>query len=90
MIYVKFYAVNDTQAIEAATAYVDEIGITHVAVVTDTGQVFSTSAEIYKGGIIFESDSWNNPKLGKVVAWVLSECPTVVADDGREYEAAQN
>ena len=78
MMYVKFYKVNDTQALEAATAYADETGLIHVAVVTDTGHVFSTSAQLYKGEIIFESDSWSNPKLGKVVAWVLSECPPLI------------
>ena len=84
MPYIKFNDVNDAQAYENACAYADEIGLLPVVVMTDTGKVFSTMAQLSQDGLYFESDSFNNSfnncKWGKVVAWALEDNPIKVAE----------
>ena len=80
MPYIKFNDVNDAQAYENACAYADEFGLLPVVVMTDTGKVFSTMAQLSQGGIHFESDSFNDSKWGKVVAWALEDNPVLVAE----------
>ena len=79
MPYIKFNDVNDAQAYENACNYADEIGLLSVVVLTDTGKVFSTMAQLSNGEVYFESDHFSNPKWGKVTAWVLEDNPAVVA-----------
>lgn len=78
MPYIKFNDVNDAQAYENARAYGDEIGLLPVVVLTDTGKVFSTMAQLYQGEAYFESDYFSDTKFGKVVAWTLEDNPTLV------------
>ena len=81
MTYVKFHSVTDAQAIADAVPYADETGLFRAAVLTDIGQVFSTNAEISGSGeLYFESDSYRPPKWGKVVAWAVTENPTLLIE----------
>ena len=77
MPYIKLNDVNDAQAYETACIYADEFGLLPVVVLTDTSKVFSTMAQLSNGKVYFESDSFKDPKWGKVVAWSLEDKPTL-------------
>lgn len=72
MKFIKLYARDDKQAIERAKRFADEQGIISVIAHTTTGDTFLTYAQIHPDGkgLTFETDSWDDDKIGKVALWL--------------------
>lgn len=85
MKFIKLYARDDIQAIERAKPLADEQGIFPVIVHTTKGVTFSSHAQINLDGkgLTFETDSWDDVKIGKVELWSYG-----AVDEAADLEAA--
>ena len=91
MTYVKFNSVDDRRArSELLSVWVDR-EYEDVPIIGKTDKNYLVEGVFFIDGdnsIQFHHD--NADEFGDIVEWAFVENPTVVADDGREYEAAQN
>ena len=91
MTYVKFNTLDDSDSRSELIEELFERDYEDVPIIGKTDKNYLVEGVAILNGdneLVFHHD--NADEFGDIVEWAFVENPTVVADDGREYEAAQN
>lgn len=91
MTYVKFNTLDDSDALAELINALFDRDYEHVPIIGKTDKNY-----LVAGVALIDGDNFvklyhkNVTEFGNIVEWAFVENPTVVADDGREHETAQN